>query len=191
MTALIVSLRRASACRRARHVRLLCALALGIVIAAATCVTAGSAWAFGPFPEPFGPEAFGVYQFENSFENPNSSAVVQAGAHPYSMTTTVVFNHTVTDEVERDIKSPKGRVPEGLPETTANIFGDAKDVAVNLPPGLILNPNVTPVKCTEAELETKASQGGGCPAASAVGVSIPFVRAYPCREEFGRVLANC
>jgi hypothetical protein len=151
-------------------------------------MTAGSAWAFGPFPEPLGPEAFGVYMFASSLENQDSSAAVQAGAHPYSMTTTIVFNHTVTDEVERYVKSVKGKVPEGLPEITANIFGDAKDVEVNLPRGLIVNPNVTSVKCTEAELETKASQGGGCPSASAVGVSIPFISQFG--EEISSAIYN-
>lgn len=46
----------------------------------------------------------------------------------------------------------------GLPE------GAVRDVRVDLPPGLSVNPQATGVQCTEAELE-----GAGCPAAAKVG----------------------
>jgi uncharacterized repeat protein (TIGR01451 family) len=42
--------------------------------------------------------------------------------------------------------------------------GGARDARAYLPRGLVLNPNVTPVRCTELQLETSA-----CPDASAVG----------------------
>jgi hypothetical protein len=46
----------------------------------------------------------------------------------------------------------------GFPE------GAVRDVRVDLPPGLSVNPEATPVKCTEAELE-----GSGCPLGARVG----------------------
>jgi hypothetical protein len=46
----------------------------------------------------------------------------------------------------------------GFPE------GAVRDVRVDLPPGLSVNPEATSVKCTEAELE-----GSGCPLAAKVG----------------------
>jgi hypothetical protein len=183
MTALIVSLRRAFALRRGLHVRGL--WVVGVLIVWATCMTASSAWAFGPFPEPFGPEAFGVYGFENIPENQDGSSAVQAGSHPYSLTTAIVFNHTVTNEEERRIESFSDFVnevgpqtPTEEPEITASIFGSPKHVEVNLPPGMVVNPNATLVKCTEAQLETTPGRGGGCPAASAVGISIPSVSLF-------------
>ncbi len=48
-------------------------------------------------------------------------------------------------------------------------YGDPKDIEVNLPQGVIVDPRATEARCTEAELE---SGGGpaGCPNAAAVGV---------------------
>jgi hypothetical protein len=43
-------------------------------------------------------------------------------------------------------------------------------LTVDLPAGMAVNPNATPVRCTEAELVSN-SHGGGCPAASAVGTA--------------------
>lgn len=140
-----------------------------------------SVWALGPFPEHFGPETFGVYSFESTPENQDSSPVFQAGSHPFALTTTVTFNHTVTTAVEVCHLTFKGFLeengecaPTGVPEVEgADIYGSPKDVQVNLPRGFVVNPDVTSVKCTEAQLETKPERGGECPAASAVGVDYP------------------
>jgi hypothetical protein len=94
--------------------------------------------------------AFGIEKFENLIAmNIEGSPAIQAGSHPYSMTTTVVFNHHEVEEAEI------------LPD------GDPKDIYVNLPRGMIVNPIATGTKCTEAELENE----GGCPNAAAVGIA--------------------
>jgi hypothetical protein len=49
-----------------------------------------------------------------------------------------------------------------------------KDVVTTLPRGMVLNPQATPVLCTEAELESQ-SPGGGCPAGSVVGLVDPTI----------------
>ena len=65
-----------------------------------------------------------------------------------------------------------GRPPFGITDFTFKSNGlgfpegAVRDVRVDLPPGLSVNPEATPVKCTEAELE-----GAGCPLASKVGSS--------------------
>ncbi len=150
-------------------------LVLVTLTCAVTCVTPSIASAFGPFPEQFGPEAFGVYQFGGRFEERDGSANNRAGSHPYGFTTTVVFNHTVTNEAEVFIKSPKGLRGVGVPEIAANLFGSPKHLRVNLPPGAVVNPNAVPEKCTEAQFETAGGDGGGCPIGSIVGVDIPLI----------------
>jgi hypothetical protein len=104
-------------------------------------------------------EAFGVETFENPILQQNGMPATQAGSHPFSMSTTFFLKHH------------RG---EGIPEEFF-IFpngGDPKDVVVNLPAGVIVNPIATETRCTEAELENVA----GCPNASAVGVvNISFI----------------
>jgi hypothetical protein len=159
--------------------------ALGILTVLAVWVAPTSAWALGPFPEPFGPEAYGVYAFGNTPENQDGSPALRAGSHPFALTTSVVFNHTATSGHEEERETLNGfieetgeRIPTGDPAITADIYGSPKDVEVNLPRGFIVNPNATSVKCTEVELETRPEEGGGCPAASAVGVDYPSVSPF-------------
>jgi hypothetical protein len=93
--------------------------------------------------------SFGIESFENSLvTNEIGTDATQAGAHPYAMTTTILFNHHET---------------EGGP----NPDGDPKNLEVRLPAGLIVNPTATETTCTEAGLETV----GGCPNSAAVGVA--------------------
>ena len=106
---------------------------------------AGPAWAS---------ETFGVESFASSIvSNAGGAPATQAGSHPYALTTAIAFNHVVT----------KGESPQVL------TYGDPKDIEVNLPQGVIVDPRATETECTEAEL------GGGegpasCPNAAAVGV---------------------
>jgi hypothetical protein len=91
--------------------------------------------------------SFGIETFKASVVDREGSPATQAGSHPYAMTTTIVFNHHAVEE--NDI------APDGNP----------KNIAVNLPAGLIANPTATETSCIEAELEK-----GVCPNGSAVGV---------------------
>jgi hypothetical protein len=104
-------------------------------------------------------ESFGVEAFESSIVSNAEGAGgevldLQAGSHPDALTTAITFIHVVTASEE----PPRVRT-----------YGDPKDVAVNLPQGLIVDPRATEARCTEAELE---SGGGtaGCPNTAAVGV---------------------
>jgi hypothetical protein len=149
-------------------------LTLGVMF---TC--ASGAWAA---TGTFGPEAFGVYSFENSFENKDHSSATQAGSHLYALTTTVFFNHTLAGEEEneycREIKRTEETECVGTKEFSNSglrTYGDLKDIEVNLPAGFVVNPSATGVKCTEAQLETRMAAGGGCPQGSAVGVATGYL----------------
>jgi hypothetical protein len=85
--------------------------------------------------------AFSISSFSNQLTNQDGTPATLAGSHPYEDTVSLVFP---TDS-------------NGLP--TANV----KDVAVNLPPGLIGDPNATP-KC-----EVQQLNNGACPPSSQVG----------------------
>jgi hypothetical protein len=114
----------------------------------AMCIFAGSARAA---------ETFGVERFESSIvSNAEGGPATQAGSHPYALTTAITFNHVVT-EIEEE-EPPRVRT-----------YGDPKDIEVNLPQGVILDPRATEARCTEAELES-GQESTGCPNAAAVGV---------------------
>ena len=88
---------------------------------------------------------FGITSFSNALTNADGTPATQAGSHPYEMTTTLNFPTFAS--------GPN----QGLP--TENV----KDVVVNLPPGLIGNPNAVP-RCDVADLDT-----GHCSPDSQVG----------------------
>ena len=90
-----------------------------------------------------------------------ASRITQAGSHPYSLVTTVNFN--LAGEVEG---------APGVPVSD----GDARDVHLELPPGLIENPSAVS-KCSQADFHTprvspfEASRSGeSCPGVSQIGV---------------------
>lgn len=100
-------------------------------------------------------ETFGVEAFESSIVNQGGLPETQAGSHPYAITTEVTFNHVVT------------AIEGGLPRVRT--YGDPKDIEVNLPRGMVINPLATEARCTEAQLESGKGLNG-CPNAAAVGV---------------------
>src|ERR1700728_3421255 len=95
---------------------------------------------------------FGVQRFAFSARNQDGTPDVQAGSHPYALNTTIVLN-------------------EPGPTT-----GNLKDVTVQLPPGLVGNPNATP-KCTYQEFIRGLSGGGGqCPSETAIGLASFYIQ---------------
>jgi hypothetical protein len=91
--------------------------------------------------------------FEVQITNADGSPDVQAGSHPYAVTTTFNLNQTA---------DANGKLlPEG---------GDLKDLAVEAPPGLIGDINAVPI-CSELEFFTLNSQSNpACPDDTVVGV---------------------
>jgi hypothetical protein len=115
-------------------------------------------------------EVFGIESFSTSLTDQAEAPVTQAGAHPYAMTTTIVFNHIVE---EKQVLEPGEEVP-----TRVKTYGDPKNVTANLPVGVIANPGATSTRCTEASLDEAAA----CPRSSAVGLVSVHVNGYPYRD---------
>jgi hypothetical protein len=102
---------------------------------------------------------FGVETFAMPLTEAGGAPATQAGSHPYAMTTSFVFDNHYSQTYQED-NSGNGLLPNDNP----------KDIEVNLPPGVIVNPDATPTRCTEVELDRSSEGEAECPPSSAVGV---------------------
>jgi hypothetical protein len=95
-------------------------------------------------PINFGSEdsGFGYQSFDGWFSNPNGTLDTQAGSHPYGLNISFFLNNK---------EAP---------------IGEARDVVVNLPPGLVGNPQAVP-RCTRALFNANH-----CPADTQVGMDL-------------------
>lgn len=96
---------------------------------------------------------FGIKAFSVTFLNADGSPTTQAGSHPFTMDTDIELNTKVISR-ERDADARYVTLPDG----------HVRDFVVNLPPGLVGDPNATAKKCTVLELEANK-----CPEDSKVG----------------------
>jgi DNA-binding beta-propeller fold protein YncE len=105
---------------------------------------------------------FGIKSFEVSFLNEDGTPDTQAGSHPYEFLNNIEFNWRYMP-VESNADSPYVREPAGT----------LRNLTVDLPPGLVGDPNATAKKCTLSKLfEEKAGATkteGGCPPESRLG----------------------
>jgi hypothetical protein len=120
--------------------RLLC----GVFVLAASIVSAPSAMA-----------DFGLQSFEMSATNQNGAPDLQAGSHPYQLTTKFILN-------------PPKEVAAGK----LVVDGDLKDARVELPPGFVGDPNAMP-KCSYPEFIANAVET--CPLDTVVGWETTYV----------------
>jgi hypothetical protein len=105
-------------------------------------------------PIAVGDERFGIESAANRLET-KGEAVRQAGEHPETMTTTIIFKHVIIHvSSSSEVLSP---------------IGNVREIETSFPPGLIFNPNATAARCTEEQLVTISNTGNGCPPSSAVG----------------------
>lgn len=95
-------------------------------------------------------------------ESPTAQFFVQAGGHP-----PIAFTQYTIKQVEYE-------AGKTIP------IGSAGTIRVDLPPGLIVNPQASSVQCTLAQFEEKKpgdpSEGPNCPAASQVGEELLTVK---------------
>jgi hypothetical protein len=103
---------------------------------------------------------YGVASFESSVTNQDGTPAVQAGSHPYQISTFIKFTHEA-----------------GGPELPS---GSAKDIEVEAPPGFVGDPNAT-AKCPIATLDDPEAQ---CPSETQVGLAViefpgGFVERFP------------
>ncbi len=104
---------------------------------------------------------FGLKTFEVSFFNEDGTPDTQAGSHPYKMVTNIALN-TRAIRVDDVADSAYTIEPDG----------NVRDIVVELPPGLVGDPNATTVKCTLTQLEGFEGEDGGgghCPPEAQVG----------------------
>jgi len=108
----------------------------------------------------FGLERFGI-GVQNG-EGQTGTPDVQAGSHPYSLTTTFVLKQPpCTENKENKFQC----VAEG----------NLKDVRAELPPGFVGDPTATP-RCTYQEfIHTEVYPGGDCSNEAAVGVATTYL----------------
>jgi uncharacterized repeat protein (TIGR01451 family) len=108
--------------------------------------------------------SFGFQRFDGGFLGGEGSPVSQAGAHPYQ----AVFDFNLNTLPHRN---RYGRTDPA---------GNPKQVTVNLPAGMVVNPRATATRCTEAQLESDAGSFAeqstdGCPDSSAVGTILATI----------------
>ncbi len=105
---------------------------------------------------------FGLQRAAVGVTNQNGSPDVQAGSHPYALTTTFVLNQPPGEGLF-------GHVTQVRPE------GDLKDTRVELPPGFFGDPSATP-RCSYQEFVRQyGERGPRCPNETAVGIASTFV----------------
>ncbi len=102
---------------------------------------------------------FGFQSFDGSILGADGLPDTQAGSHPYAMTFDLNLN----------------TLPHAEAFGRLDPAGNPKQLTTNLPAGLVVNPNATLTRCTEAQLESDFTGSGpsdptkGCPDSSAVG----------------------
>jgi hypothetical protein len=97
---------------------------------------------------------FGIAKLAVSARNQDGTPDVQAGSHPYALNTTFVL------------------------EEPGRETGNLKDVTLELPPGLIGNPEATP-RCSYGEFIRQVKGGaeeGRCPDETAVGLATFYIQ---------------
>ena len=102
------------------------------------------------------PSSFGLQTLDGWFSSANGLLDTQAGSHPYSLTVAFFLNNENTQlPGEPIINKP---------------VGEMRDVVVNVPPGLVGNPQAVP-RCTRAQFNVEE-----CPLDTQVGVdrTMPF-----------------
>jgi hypothetical protein len=92
---------------------------------------------------------FGLSSFAAELLNADSSPVILAGSHPYRLTTTFSLNAV------------------DVPPAGTDVDGRLKDVAVDLPPGVVGDASAVPA-CTQAQI----AGTNECPVASQVGIAV-------------------
>lgn len=112
------------------------------------------------------PAGSGFEAFESTLTDEAGQPVVQAGSHPFQYSTYFAANTKPT--------------PPGTPSPFVPAGGDIKTIEVDLPPGLVGNPNAV-ARCTAQEFNTNRSifprpgaffTANECPDGSVVGIVV-------------------
>jgi len=101
---------------------------------------------------------FGIQSSALAPENEGGSPDVQAGEHPFQLTTTLHFNEVTEFNPHRNA-------------TERSVPALAKDIQFRLPPGMIGNPSATE-QCSEVDFTAVLSAANACTANTAIGVAV-------------------
>ena len=103
---------------------------------------------------------FGLERYELTPEEADGSVDVQAGSHPFQLTTTLDLNEALTPEGEG----------QALLEPSAPAL--ARNLNFELPPGLLGDPQAV-AQCSDADFSSIGENDvNSCPADSAIGVAL-------------------
>ncbi len=110
-----------------------------------------------------GETQFGIERYELTPENEDGTLDLQAGSHPFQLTTTLNFNQTYKNLFSQPIPTPAS------PQLLRNVY-------TTLPAGLVANTNAIP-QCADVDfLTVRSGQSNLCPSDSAVGVAVVSYR---------------
>ncbi len=108
------------------------------------------------------PTPFGIEHFELSPEEENGTPDLQAGSHPFALTTTLEFNQSF------GLDPLSGSKTVEVPQAPAQL----KNLNTKLPPGLLGNITVAP-QCSEVDFSSiLPGNADSCPAETAIGVAV-------------------
>jgi hypothetical protein len=125
--------------------------AIALAAITASLVFAPGAWA-GELPFGFAEKGFTV-----AATNADGTPDTQAGSHPFALSTKVALNTT-------------NGIGEGGRTTVLSAGGDARNIEVSLPPGIVGDPGATPLCPAQQFYEFSFGVGGACPVDSQVGI---------------------
>ena len=109
---------------------------------------------------------YGVQTYQLAPEEEGGGPDVQAGSHPFEMTTTLLFNSDTTQVFTSAPEEVKSEIrPMAL----------TKDLRFNLPPGLVGNPTPLPQCNTAQFLRALNNHSEECPDDTVVGVASPLL----------------
>jgi hypothetical protein len=116
----------------------------------------------GPIEVGTGATPFGIERYVLTPENEGGTSDVQAGSHPFQLTTVLNLNQTFDEN-------------PGTKQREASAPALLKDLQVKLPPGLVGDTNADAIpQCSDLDFSTIEPNGitNRCPANTAVGVAV-------------------
>jgi hypothetical protein len=137
--------------------------ALGVaaaVVLATLASAAPSVLAMESTETGFGAHEFGLQRLGISARNEDGSPDIQAGSHPFALTTTFALN-----------QAPASLVGKG---DQSKAYADLKDARFELPTGFVGNPNAVP-QCSYQEFIFSQHGGHPCGNETVVGVATTWV----------------
>ncbi len=126
--------------------------ALAAIAATALLLSAAPALAAEPGECVATPPSFDFCEVEVNFSK-EGAQFSQAGGHPDAFTTDLAFNTEIDPETGNEVP-----------------VDEAKDLVVDVPPGLVLFPTATP-RCSAADFLTENGGFPACPDAAAIGLT--------------------